>query len=85
MKDAFIVTETHAVHINPSGINSHTGHTNTPKSTVNSGHKNGFKAKRSRMLMQPCTHARMHKKLSQCCQESQFFLPGRVLKSLNSG
>lgn len=55
MKDAFIVAETHAVHINPSGINSHTGHTNTPKSTVNSGHKNGFKAKKIKNA-----HAAMH-------------------------
>ena len=61
MKDAFIVAETHAVHINPSGINLHTGHTNTPESTVNSGHKKGFTAKKIKTAhMQPYTHAHVH-------------------------
>lgn len=88
MKDAFIVAETHTVHINPAGIESYTVHADTQKvqSTVQKAQQSGSQQKIRDTHTQPCTH--MHKNSlthTQCCQELLLFLPGRVLKRLSSG
>lgn len=60
MKDAFIVAETHTVHINPAGIKSFTVHTDTQKvqSTVQKAQQRAHN-RTSRMHIY--SHAHMQK------------------------
>ncbi len=59
MKDAFIVAETHTVHINPAGIKSYTVDTDTQKvqSRVQKGTTKGSQQNIKNAHMQSCTHA----------------------------